>query len=195
MRLSSFQVGTKIPCEFEATMSGSGGDLSPQMFHIDSLIARVAATQKLTAQPGSVRSAEQGPTQVVAYAHRFLQDMTHQEAITYFTKVFDKVHRATARTEEEWLRTVRQDAVVEQLESGTHIEQGESKDAGMSLFLTDHLHRGAPSNGVGYGFFCSWRIPEYAHVKSCTNGLPITKLNFLQQLGETEQQFQQLFRN
>jgi hypothetical protein len=175
IRRTSEKVGALWTQEFEAVLTGTGKDKSPQMWHFDGKYGNLAGV-------GIVCLSSEKPvrvgTELVKYPHKMLIDMGAQECLDHLKTVFGRIKRDTATPFDQCLE---QSQVKESLTGENVIHSLASVPGDLTAFYTTHLHRGASSNGVGYAYFCSWEIPEYKGHKHYTDGVPIHLTNWKQE--------------
>jgi hypothetical protein len=175
IKQTSEKVGALWTQEFEAVLTGTGDDNSPQMWHFDGKYANLAGV-------GIVWLRSQKPvrkgTELVKYPHRMLIDMEASECYEHLKSVFARVKRDTAVNAAQYNRCTKQSQVVESLTGVNAIHSATCKAGDLTTFYTDHLHRGASSSSEGYGYFCGWEIPEYRGLKHHTDGMPIHLTNW-----------------
>jgi hypothetical protein len=178
IRKTSEKVGALWTQEFEAVLTGTGEDKSPQMWHFDGKYGNLAGV-------GVVCLKFQKPvrvgTELVKYPHKMLIDMTAADCYNHIRTVFARIKRDTAVTARQFDQCVKQSQVREGLTGENVIHSCKCAAGDLCVFYTDHLHRGASSSGEGYAYFCSWEIPEYRGHKHHTDGIPIQLTNWKQE--------------
>jgi hypothetical protein len=92
--------------------------------------------------------------------------------------VWNRFRRTKVTTQKQFDLTTRQDQIEEKLCNGNEVDSWKSKKGDMTVFLTDHLHRGASSRGKGYAYFCAWEVPQNKVEDTHTDGLPVHWTNW-----------------
>jgi hypothetical protein len=175
IRKTSEKVGAKWTQEFEAVLTGTGEDNSPQMWHFDGVYANLAGVGVVCLRS---QNPTRGGTELVRYPHKILTDMEAKECYKHIETVFARVERKTAKTPKSYDKCIKQADVVEILTGDNVADSGSSVVGDMTAFYTDHLHRGARNTGQGFAYFCSWEVPEYRRHRAHTDGLPIHLTNW-----------------
>jgi hypothetical protein len=179
MRAASKRVGAKWTQEFEAVMTGTNGDSSPQMWHFDGIRACLAAVGILPLPGIAGAEAVRGSTEFVRYDHKRLSDFaTNKDKMNYLGTVWSRIRRVTVTTPEQFHLAKRQDEIEEVLTEGNEMVSWPTSRGDVSVFFTNHLHRGAASSGIGYAYFCAWEIPENEISNTHTDGLPVQCTNW-----------------
>jgi hypothetical protein len=170
-------------------MTGTGGDISPQMWHFDGTFTCLAAVGVLPKPGINGDVAVRDSTEFVRYAHKRLTEFdTDQAKMDYLDTVWNRIRRVRVTTQNEHDSVTRQDEIEEVLSVGSEKVSWPTRSGDMSVFFTDHLHRGASSNGIGYAYFCAWEVPENK-ARTHTDGVPVQYTNWKTQY---ESAFKQL---
>jgi hypothetical protein len=178
MRAASKRVGAEWTQEFEAVMTGTNGDTSPQMWHFDGTFACLAAVGVLPSPDTNGGVAVRGSTEFVRYVHRQLSEFdTHKQKMDYLETVWKRIERTRITTQDQFNMATRQDEIAEVLSGENEMIGWETRRGDMTVFVTDHLHRGASSNGIGYAYFCAWEIRQQ-NEGTHTDGLPVQYTNW-----------------
>jgi hypothetical protein len=188
MRAASERVGAEWTQEFEAVMTGANGDSSPQMWHFDGTFACLAAVGVLPCPGINGGLAVRDSTEFVRYVHRRLSEFdTDQEKMAYLETVWKRIVRTKIKTQNQFNEATRQDQIAEVLTEGNEMIGWTTSRGDMTVFLTDHLHRGASSKGIGYAYFCAWEVLQQ-NKHTHTDGLPMHYTNW-------RAEFTKLFKN
>jgi len=169
MRIMSQRMGAQIPQEFELVSSYVGDDKSPQMWHFDGTSSNFAGVYVIVQHDGS---SCRGSTELAEYPHKdYMGPSQNATKLEHVGWVFGNVTRKKIKKD-----LVRQDQVQEELKDGLNIVNWPVKLGDLCVFYTDHLHRGAASEGQSFACFCAWTRSqtEEGHTDSC----PVTCMNW-----------------
>jgi hypothetical protein len=181
IRAASKRVGAQWVQEFEAVMTGTNGDISPQMWHFDGTFACLAAVGVLPCPCAGIEGgvSVRDSTEFVKYTHKRLTDFaTDKEKMDYLATVWNRIERLTVKTKKQFDLAKRQDEVKEILTAGNCSVSWATCRGDMTVFLSDHLHRGAASSGIGYAYFCAWEVPQNTVADTHTDGEPVQFTNW-----------------
>ena len=124
--------------------------------------------------------AVRGSTEFVRYKHRWLADFdTDPGKMKYLETVWNRIARTKLKTQKQFNEARRQDEIEEVLTGENEMDSWATHRGDMTVFVTDHLHRGASSQGIGYAYFCAWEVPQNkgAHTDGHMDGLPVQYTN------------------
>jgi hypothetical protein len=178
IRATSKRVGAKWTQSFEAVRTGTSGNTSPQMWHFDGTYSCIAAVGVLP-KPGIKDAvAVRGSTEFVRYEHKRLKEFdTDKKKIDYLRTIWNRIKRVRTTTQRQHDLATRQEEIEEELTIGNELVRWEASIGAMSVFFSDHLHRGASSNGIGYAYFCAWEV-DHNKDGMHTDGEPVQYTNW-----------------